>query len=233
MMFSKPTLWQSQTNNERIDYLNRLANEVSARDRRGEMFVVNGGIRPGGINETSDVLSINANFISQDTPYNAIESVFNRSSVAQQRHIAAHPELAESPEQLKNIQDNVEYYEDRDPYIHRLQPVEQQARHTARTDMENMFGMGDLAYDQHRQARDTYDAQQDQEAVDSINNDYKLREFHGSAQDKVSQYISQQADLKRQQAASQTTTALDTTSKQTHSQQQEEQQQDTSYQRRR
>ena len=65
MMFSKPTLWQSQTNNERIDYLNRLANEVSARDRRGEMFVVNGGIRPGGINETSDVLSINANFIAK------------------------------------------------------------------------------------------------------------------------------------------------------------------------
>jgi|GEM_PF-4432322 len=232
-MFSKPIFWQSQTANERIEYLNRLANEVSTRDGRSEMHVVNGGINPSGINETSDVLSINANVINQDTPYNAIESVFNRSSVAQQRHIAAHPELAESPEQLKHIQDNVEYYEDKDPYIHRLQPVEQQARNTARTDMENMFGMGDIAYDQHRQARDTYDAQEDQAAVNAINTDYRFQELHGSAQAKVSQYISQQANRKRQQSASQTTTTLDTTTEQIHSQQQEDQQQDTSYQRRR
>lgn len=221
-MLSRPWFWESQTEGERIEYLGRLANEVAARDGRGEVQLTSG--RLSGNNDDASLFVINSNYIHQNEPYNAVESVFHQSSVAQQRHISEHPELAESPEQHKQIQDNQIAYEHNDAMVHHMQPIERQARQDARAEMEQMFGMGDSAYEQHRASRDARNAEWDADAADHVNTQPQFQEFSGTAQDKVNQYIAQQADRIRQQSQTTPETVQDTAHDQSSSPQQEEEQ---------
>jgi len=202
-LFTQPTNWKHQTPLERIEYLHTLAAQVAARDGRTDTVDVTHGGTQSSYDHDFRTIAINANFINHDEPYNAIESLFHESCHAQQRHIIDHPDLATSPEQLQRLQDNdVAYiHETEDPFVYRMQTQEQQARQSARTDMEQMFGDQDnAAYTQHRASRDAHDAQWDADAVAHVNNQPQFQAFIGTAQEKVDQYIAQRADLIRQQS---------------------------------
>lgn len=202
-MFTQPTNWKNQTPLERLEYLQTLAVQVAARDGRTDYLYVTHGGAQSSYNHDSHTIAINTNFINQDEPYNAVESLFHESCHAQQRHIINNPDLATSPEQLQRIQDNDVAYiqETEDPFVYRMQTQEQQARQGARTDMEQMFGDQDNpAYTQHRASRDAHDAEWDADAVAHVNNQPQFQEFAGTAQEKVDQYIAQRADRMRQQS---------------------------------
>jgi hypothetical protein len=204
-VFTQPTQWKNQTPQERIEYLESLADQMASRDGRTEAINVTHGNTTSFYNNDTHTIAINANFINQDEPYNAIESLFHESCHAQQKQVIDNPDLAESPEQLKNLQDNdIAYIQEKDdPFVYRMQAQEQQARQSARTDMEQMFGdQGNTIYEQHRQTRDTHDAEWDADAADHVNKQPQFQEFSGTAQDKVNQYIAQQADRIRQQSPS-------------------------------
>ncbi|MFM7678747.1 MAG: hypothetical protein ACKO83_07830, partial [Roseiflexaceae bacterium] len=238
---TQPTNWKNQTPQERIEYLQTLAIQVADRDVRTNVpNVTHGGTQSSYDHDSrndSSTIAINANFINHDEPYNAIESMFHESCHAQQKHVIANPNLAESPEQLKNIQDNdVAYIEEKeDPFVYHLQTLEQQARQSARTDMEQMFGDQDnTAYAQHRASRDAHNAEWDADAADYVNKQPQFQEFSGTAQDKVNQYIAQRADRIRQQSQTTPETAQDTSHDQSSSPQlDEDQEQQNSYGRKR
>jgi len=236
-LFTQPTNWKNQTPQERIEYLQTLATQVADRDgRTNAPYVTHSGTQ-SSYDHDSRTIAINPNFINHDEPYNAIESMFHESCHAQQKHVIDNPDLAESPEQLKNIQDNEVAYiqEKEDPFVYHLQPQEQQARQSARTDMEQMFGDQDnTAYAQHRASRDARNAEWDADAADHVNTQPQFQEFSGTAQDKVNQYIAQQADRIRQQSQTTPETAQDTSHDQSSSSQlDEDQEQQNSYGRKR
>lgn len=236
-VFTQPTQWKNQTHQERIEYLESLADQVTSRDGRTAAPNITYGKTTSSYDHDSHTIAINANFINQDEPYNAIESTFHESCHAQQKHVIDNPALAESPEQLKNLQDNdVAYTQEKDDaFVYRMQTQEQQARQTARTDMEQMFGNQDnVAYEQHRTSRDAHDAEWDADAAEHVDKQPQFQEFSGTTQEKVNQYIAQQANHIRQQAPSTAQAEIEPTTVQTPElQHDEDQAQQNSFGRRR
>jgi hypothetical protein len=204
-MFTKPPHpWNNLSYNEKHEYLQQLADEISARDGR-EPIPINLGATKSDYDSKNQCININNNFVALEEPYAAIESLFHESTHAQQRNILDnHPERIESPEKLQNFRNNDLAYQDQsqNEFIYRMQPLEADARQNARAEMEQLFGnQNNTAYETHRSMRDAYDHERDQDGIDHVNRQPQFEKYSGTAQDKVNQYIAEQARTIQQQTS--------------------------------
>jgi hypothetical protein len=202
-VFSKPpTDWKNLSWDERYTYLQQLSDEISTRDGRTPMTILhgNGQDNPNlrsDYDRQSQSTSINHNLVGLEEPYAAIEALFHESTHARQYDMLEHsPELDQAPTQLQDFHNNNRAYQPAtgNEYLYRMQPLEVDARQTARAEMEHMFGnQNNAAYTAHRAARDAYNYERDQDGIDYVNSQPQFASYTGTAHEKVNQYIAEQA----------------------------------------
>jgi len=160
----RPENWQTLSTAERLDTLKALETSLAAEEGRSPSNVValepehcrsqeewahtRGAYYPGEITDDgirqSGTIAVNSGLLEDSQqPYMATETLYHEARHAHQRHIADHPELAESSEQAHLTEMNIErgyLTPNEDSYeLYTMQPVERDAVLTARERTDELF----------------------------------------------------------------------------------------------
>lgn len=181
----RPEVWRTLTPDERVEALQEMEDRLASQEDRTPATVrlfkpgeVEPGLR-GGYDPSTNTIGVNPAFVDPEAsasasyaddgspvdanePYMAAHTLFHEDEHAHQRYVAdKRPDLADSPEQLKDFQTNRPpggYISNADDVLYSVQPVEIDARDVAQERMDQCYA-GDQGYATHRAHRSAEELQ--------------------------------------------------------------------------
>jgi hypothetical protein len=218
--------WQNLSQKRRLAALQDLENGLAVQQNREacKVSIIPDDVYKSpeerqnlrGIHEDKQIM-LNEQLLKNNQPYQATETLFHESRHDYQEHVAQHPELAESQQQLQDFQKNTnegylapEQYGDE---LYLWQPVEKDARASARTQTEELFAseFGDnQAYPEHQNRIEAEEAFYKQIGEDYLGDNYEdIARQTAFARQEAFQSLQQQENLGRIESGSDAGTTLD------------------------
>lgn len=167
-------IWANSSNQDKVNALGQLENYLAKEDGRSPSIISSEQLSPyiRGIHfqdeQGFDRIQLNSELISDQSPYQAVETFFHEDRHSHQAYLVQHPELAENAQQLSDwtmsFNDGYVNPNDYDHNVYRWQPTEADANEVARTNTNDLYQNtfhDEAQYPNYKQTKE-------QEVVDSI-----------------------------------------------------------------
>jgi hypothetical protein len=185
--------WQAASESERLASLRELERGLASQEGREpcEVLPMVAGPLDRGLHETGIIylneamikndgeMLLNGSVVTGETSYLAVETLFHEARHAYQEHVAQNPELADSPAQADDFKKNrgAAYFPSGDFEAEYFgQPVELDARRTARDRTDVYYGeqaLGQSPYAEYRNEIVAEEEAIDQECRDTLGENYE------------------------------------------------------------